>query len=323
MNDDCSFGKVCVSSRCINSVICDNGNPCMRGTFDPTLGCQYTPLSGISCTVDTDACTTEHCVAGICEFLSLKDCTDFNEATTDVCDTATGECGHILIPPVDGDIDADVETDTDAVDTDTDTETADTDTDTDTDTSVDGDTEVSETDTDTDTGGDTDTDTDATDTDTENPPVMCNVDSDCFDGINLTTDRCVNNACVYDGGDIGLPFALKVNPANNVFGVWLWPCLGSGYLEYFTFSDADRANGWMINIATQRPQFVGSVCAATVDYPGRAQLSFPCSPTPPAGTITTWDGRIVALGWLTGGEYAWGGAFDGDSHRSYTCPPAP
>jgi hypothetical protein len=69
--------------------VCDDDNSCTEDSCDPEAGCQFEPLTGVSCD-DGDVCTlADHCDAGVCAGTTIN-CGDNNVCTTDSCDPAGG-----------------------------------------------------------------------------------------------------------------------------------------------------------------------------------------------------------------------------------------
>jgi len=103
VRDECSAG-VCTPGPALEAnASCDDGNPCTdHDTCDTGHHCAGVPLgSGAACD-DANACTSDdRCVeedgAVRCSG-AVRDCTDGDLCTQDVCDPATGVCAH---PPVD------------------------------------------------------------------------------------------------------------------------------------------------------------------------------------------------------------------------------
>jgi len=91
----------CGETVLCEGVVCeDDGNECTDGVCDPATGtCQHTTVE------DDTACDFDGlpglCKAGVCEDAMLcegVECEDDdNECTDDVCDPATGMCGHVTV----------------------------------------------------------------------------------------------------------------------------------------------------------------------------------------------------------------------------------
>ena len=77
--DRCQVGGECVSGVCVGApVVCEEDNPCTRGTCDPATGeCVYVPVAdGVACD-DGDPCTDEgRCEEGVCQAPPRADCGD-------------------------------------------------------------------------------------------------------------------------------------------------------------------------------------------------------------------------------------------------------
>ena len=83
----CEIGNYCTADICQRGVcvegpdeVCDRSNPCERVSCDPASGCQYTPLSGISCE-DGDVCT----VSDYCDNGGCNEGRDYCAGTTCMC----------------------------------------------------------------------------------------------------------------------------------------------------------------------------------------------------------------------------------------------
>jgi len=93
--DGCDDGKLCTGDACKDGkcvhkpTVCDNGNPCEKGTCNPASGkCTYPPKAG-PCD-DGDACTKpDACKGGECVGKKI-DCDDNEQCTKDWCDPKKG-----------------------------------------------------------------------------------------------------------------------------------------------------------------------------------------------------------------------------------------
>ena len=104
---DCNDSDVCTADACVagccentfNTEPCDDGAPCTSGdTCDGAGNCAGTPecVADADCN-DSDACTTDACVAGCCEnTFNTEPCDDDDSCTSgDTCDGA----GNCVGPP--------------------------------------------------------------------------------------------------------------------------------------------------------------------------------------------------------------------------------
>ncbi|MSQ84261.1 MAG: hypothetical protein EXR77_15490 [Myxococcales bacterium] len=95
--DACTIGDACKASLCASGVAkpCDDGNPCTVDACNKTTGdCAATPQNspcsdGNACTVG-DACKLGACAAGL-----VKDCSDNNLCTADLCNASNGDCANL------------------------------------------------------------------------------------------------------------------------------------------------------------------------------------------------------------------------------------
>ncbi len=70
--------------------LCDDGDPCTKGTCNPDGSCKQSPAPGAPCD-DGSACTaSDLCVSGQCVGGKPVTCDDGNVCTTDACDPLTG-----------------------------------------------------------------------------------------------------------------------------------------------------------------------------------------------------------------------------------------
>ncbi|MCB9738209.1 MAG: hypothetical protein H6747_03005 [Deltaproteobacteria bacterium] len=65
--DPCTVGGVCTLGTCVplETLDCDDQNPCTADSCSAGLGCVHAPASG-PCLADADPCTDDLCVAGVC-----------------------------------------------------------------------------------------------------------------------------------------------------------------------------------------------------------------------------------------------------------------
>ncbi|MSP91378.1 MAG: hypothetical protein EXR79_06190 [Myxococcales bacterium] len=90
-DDPCTYGQECAVAACTAGValLCDDGNPCTDDICAAAVGCKSMP-NAVPC-FDGDVCTgADVCKAGACAPGKPKVCSDGNECTDDVCDTALG-----------------------------------------------------------------------------------------------------------------------------------------------------------------------------------------------------------------------------------------
>jgi hypothetical protein len=89
----CTVGDVCGQGKCLAGppAKCDDGELCTKDSCDPKTGCVHSPTSNGQCN-DNNPCTLwDHCDAGKCVGLQLKQCDDGVACTTDSCN-AGGNC---------------------------------------------------------------------------------------------------------------------------------------------------------------------------------------------------------------------------------------
>jgi hypothetical protein len=85
----CSAGA-CVEKEVVSSCVPD-GNPCTDDVCHADFGC-YAPLTGGACTTDTDKCTDQECLLGVCAVVkTVTECApDGNPCTDDACHAESG-----------------------------------------------------------------------------------------------------------------------------------------------------------------------------------------------------------------------------------------
>ena len=119
--DACTTAEFCGAGVCWPgaSVFCNDNNNCTADTCNPATGCVFTDMTAIVCEDnnvctqdlcnpaggcyhliapgpcdDGNACTTSDiCLGGTCQGQGVRDCSDGNVCTNDLCDPTTG-CYH-------------------------------------------------------------------------------------------------------------------------------------------------------------------------------------------------------------------------------------
>lgn len=88
--DMCLVGVCSEEQQCsVESVDCDDANPCTGDACDPESGCQHAPLHGEPCD-DDNPCTLTECQSDMCLATGWLDCDDELDCTTDSCQPAVG-----------------------------------------------------------------------------------------------------------------------------------------------------------------------------------------------------------------------------------------
>jgi len=95
----CTLGETCTTGACGGGVArnCSDGSACTADTCnDATDQCVNTAVSDGTACNDGAYCTQgETCTAGVCGGASMRDCTDSDVCTQDVCDEAVDACLHL------------------------------------------------------------------------------------------------------------------------------------------------------------------------------------------------------------------------------------
>jgi len=81
----CTFNDTCNDGICSGTSICTPNQCQTNATCNPTIGCVYTNLNGITCNSDNQCLLNTTCSNGECTGQS-KNCFD------STCDPSTGEC---------------------------------------------------------------------------------------------------------------------------------------------------------------------------------------------------------------------------------------
>ena len=99
-NNACTAGETCQGGKCTGGVgkTCDDKNACTADSCDIAKGCVFLAKTGAKCDDGKPCTVADKCVlikaAAVCAG-AAKNCSDGNACTKDVCNSKTGECGHV------------------------------------------------------------------------------------------------------------------------------------------------------------------------------------------------------------------------------------